>query len=183
MGKVRNGVSGKMPAFNAATYSDAAAQADYAALKTKTGSVDTVLIDRAKTLADGLQVFRKRGIDGIARVNCHSPDGIDLALIGFRDADIMRRARKHLEAADAVKIVQYVHALRDENAITKPCHPRWHVFQPGGTPLTNSTKRVDQDEAFAKYMNSNKTQFVTSGVVRTLADAERVRTEFGGMDL
>ena len=62
---------------------------------------------------------------------CHaSRDGFDLALFGFDDATIVRRARDHVDLATAQNIVAYVRSLG------VPSVGRGTVpFQPGNTTL------------------------------------------------
>jgi hypothetical protein len=62
---------------------------------------------------------------------CHaSRDGFDLAMFGFTDTTIIRRAVKHVDTATARNIVAYI------RTVSAPREPeKLRLFQPGGTPL------------------------------------------------
>lgn len=72
---------------------------------------------------------------------CHaSRDGFDLAFFGFSDADIVRRAVKHVDTATAFDIVAAIRAMR-----VPPAEEDLRLFQPGGVTLGS-------DVAFATAM-------------------------------
>ncbi|MDR3688823.1 MAG: hypothetical protein P4L46_05540 [Fimbriimonas sp.] len=101
-------------------------------------------------LVDGLRIWRKPGsIDGgAACATCHSPDGIELAAYDFDDADLLRRARRHLDDEDSQAIVDYVHALRTKLGfvhLRDPFNDR--PLQPGGRLLPGKTP-AERDYAF-----------------------------------
>lgn len=66
---------------------------------------------------------------------CHTAlDGFDVALFGFADADIVRRAVKHVDESTANEIVAYIHSL-DVTPIGRDVAP----FQPGGDIVASDT--------------------------------------------
>ena len=62
---------------------------------------------------------------------CHaSKDGFDLAMFGFTDTTIIRRAVKHVDSATAKNIVAYI------RTVSAPHEPeKLRLFQPKGAPL------------------------------------------------
>src|ERR1041385_6234825 len=62
---------------------------------------------------------------------CHaSRDGFALAMFGFTDTTIIRRAVKHVDTATACNIVAYI------RTVSAPREPeKLRLFQPGGAPL------------------------------------------------
>ena len=75
----------------------------------------------------GLAAWRRIGNHGSC-ISCHSPDTFDLALIGYSDADVTRRALDHVTAAEAAQIVQLIKATRQRYSIERPMHPQ--TFRP-----------------------------------------------------
>lgn len=103
-------------------------------------------------IAEGIRSWRKPGAHGSC-VSCHSPDGFDLAIIGYSDADITRRALDHVSAEDAAKIVQLVKATRQRYGIERPLHPlNFRPLQPGHEVLPGATHEA-RDLAFGNYLN------------------------------
>ncbi len=188
---VRNGSPDKgMPAFDAATVSDSTLKADYAALQSGVAvengssrhpSFSWTTADIDQRYRDGMVAWRKPDPAGAACANCHSPDAIDLALLGFPDEAILRRTAAHLPPADAEKLVDLVHAQRQRYKIERPCDPLWRPLQPGGEPLPGNTPD-EQDAAFLGELK-RLNLFVATGKVVTLDDAKRARDEITGINL
>ncbi|MDX2024505.1 MAG: cytochrome c [Deltaproteobacteria bacterium] len=187
--KVRSGIN-EMPAFAASFISDAQLTADFDALKKgaqpASAQVDVPLtwsqgkLDEIYT--QGLQVWRKPGsIDGQACTNCHSADGVEMAIIGFTDDAILRRAQQHLSAEDALVVRDFVHAQRRRFNIAKVCSPDWRPFQPGGEVLPGNTPN-EQDASFLAELQKRKL-LVATGKVVTLADAQKALAELQAIDL
>ncbi len=185
--------SGAMPSFRADYISDENLHKDYAALKALAGVPDraaVVAADPAKwSPAEvearyqlGLKAFRKPGaVDGLACANCHSPDGIELAVIGFTDDEILRRGQQHLSPADALLVRDFVHAQRRRFDIVRTCSPDWRPFQPGGKVLPGNTA-AEQDVAFLGELSQRGLK-VAAGKVIGLADAHAAMTEMQALDL
>ncbi len=101
---------------------------------------------------DGLSAFRAPGAHG-ACASCHVPDAFDLAVIGYSDEDIRRRALEHVDSAKAEQIVQLVHAQRQSHDLTRILHPaRFRPLQPGFEPLPGETPQ-DRDLAFLQFLH------------------------------
>ena len=103
-------------------------------------------------VVQGLEAWRSAdGLTGAACVNCHTPDGFDLAFIDFSDDDIRRRASPHVSPDQAEHIVALVRYLRDRYQIAEPKDPEtFRPFQPGGAPLpTAEDTHSHRDAAFA----------------------------------
>lgn len=187
--KVRQG-SRNMPAYTTGFVSDDVLRTDYAALAKRAATASLPTEHPALRWSDqevsdrytaGLVAWRKGDARGAACASCHSPDAIDLALIGYPDSTILRRAGQHLAIEDARKVVDFVHAQRRRFAITRPCAPSWRPFQPGGEPLPGNT--VEQQEmSFAAHLASLKLT-VAVGRVDGLADAIKARDELLAIDL
>jgi Cytochrome C oxidase, cbb3-type, subunit III len=186
---VRSG-HGAMPAFGADFVTDAELASDFGKLKSgvRLSQRDPIAslrwsdVEVEEAYQQGLKVWRKPGpIDGLACTNCHTPDGVELATIGYGDDAILRRAQEHLSPFDALKIRDFVHAQRRRFKIQKTCSTDWHPFQPGGTVLPGSTPG-EQDASFLAELVKRKLT-VVSGEVVTLDDATRALRELQAIDL
>ena len=63
--------------------------------------------------------------------SCHaSRDGFDLAVFGFSDTTILRRAVAHVDTATAHDIIAYIHRIQAPRR-----EEEMRLFQPRGTPL------------------------------------------------
>jgi hypothetical protein len=185
--------SAVMPAHDASFISDAELKSDYAILKKLVGVPATAAMlapgasewTVAKTeevYQRGLSVWRKASAkDGTACTHCHAPDAIDLALIGFSDDAIMRRANLHVDVKDALALRDFVHAQRKRFAISKPCSTDWRPFQPGGTVLPGKNAS-EQDISFRDELVKRNVQVMTGRIV-TLADAQRAVADLQAIDL
>src|SRR5262249_54960816 len=91
--------------------------------------------------ARGLKAWRTQGsVDNNACVFCHGPDAMDLAYLGYSDAQMYRRGFTHVDQAIIDDVVDMVHALRAKFNITQPSDPaKTRPFQPGGEVLPGST--------------------------------------------
>lgn len=170
---VRQG-SGAMPPFPASYIADEALARDFEALRelrsAGPGARSTVGREPAwsnddveRLRRDGLAMFRKRDAHGAACASCHSPDGLDLALIGYPDATILRRALMHLSPDDALVVRDFVHAQRRHWGITRPCSPSWRVLQPGGEVLPGATVG-EQEVAFFEQLAEQGSLIATAKI-------------------
>lgn len=133
---------------------------------------------------EGLKLWRKPGAiaGGAACNSCHGPDGLEIALYDFSDADIYRRAFPHLGDQDSKDTVKFIHAVRDKYHITHLMDPMLdRPLQPGGRPLPGATPE-ERDLAFAKVL-AQRMPFTLTGEVNSLADAEKVKKEYLQIDL
>jgi hypothetical protein len=190
--KVRAGVNA-MPAFSVDFVSDAQLSADFDNLKKLAGQSGGLaqVANGPDTWTDaqveeiyrtGLAVWRKPGsVDQQACTNCHSPDGVELAIIGFTDDAILRRGQQHLSPEDALTVRDFIHAQRRRLGIAKVCATDWRPFQPGGTVLPGANK-TEQDAAFLEVLRRRKL-LVATGKVVTLEDARRALEEIQTVDL
>jgi mono/diheme cytochrome c family protein len=187
---VRNGKA-LMPAFDAGFISDAVLKSDFALLKSgakiasagskedpRTWSKERV----AKAISQGRVAWRKKGaVDGKTCANCHSPDGIELAVIGYNDDDILRRGQMHVAPSEALIIRDYIHAMRTKYKILETCSVDWRPFQPGGKVLPGNSP-AEQDDAFMAELKKRKLM-VAVGKVRTLEDAKVAMAELQSIDM
>jgi len=192
IGKVRVGFK-EMPAFAASFITDADLGADFNALVSLKNNPGGALaaaggeqnwseaqVEAAYT--KGLEIFRKAGsIDGQACTNCHSADGVELAIIGFKDDSILRRGQQHLAPEDALVVRDFIHAQRRRLGIAEVCSADWRPFQPGGHVLPGNTPG-EQDIAFLKELQKRGLK-VAVGKVETLADARAALEEMQKVDL
>ncbi|MEM9191568.1 MAG: cytochrome c, partial [Myxococcota bacterium] len=181
-----------MPSFAEGFIDEATLRADYEALGALNGAAPADLrpaggewtwteAQVADALARGMEAWRKPDHEGVACANCHSPDALDLAIIGYTDDAILRRSGLHIPAEDAAAVVDFIHAQRRRFNITKPCSRDWRPLQPGGAVLPGDTA-AEQDLAFARELQRRNYTLVT-GVVETLDDAKLVYREMVETDL
>lgn len=146
----------------------------------------------AKALDEGLASFRYRG-NGGACVGCHAPDGYDLARVGYSDADIRRRAIKHVDDARSDILVNYVHALRQKYKMTQLLHPaRYRPEQPAfdafeaktpGLEVTDPKAQEERDFAFMQSLTDQYKLSWATGKIDSLAKAKQAYDELHAMDL
>jgi len=147
-------VPGRMPAFGPELISDDQLRADWeiltavpmaerAAAATLApvvlpgGLEDPAAVDQA--IEEGRALWRVQGKRGSC-AGCHGPEGIDLARLGYRDSDILRRALgQEMTDAESHALVQMVRALRTRHAMEDVCDPRQPFLQPGGAVLPGAT--------------------------------------------
>lgn len=118
--------------------------------------------DLEVALEVGLAAWTFPASNGGACVSCHSPDGIDLARIGYSDCDIRRRALDHVDEVQADAIVNLIHALRQIYDVQRPLHPdEYRPLQPAHEPFGPPADDVDivstdsqdaRDALFANYL-------------------------------
>ncbi len=182
----------EMPAWSIEQISDADLEHDYAVLTGKATNagaanglrrLSEISDDEYRAnLADGLAVWRRAGQHG-ACASCHTPDGIDLARIGFSDATIIRRAiGQSVNAADAQKVVTMVHAVRRKYGIDVPCDAAtFRPFQPGGAVLPGDTV-VARDMAFFAQLKKMGL-LVATQTIKTESDARKAEAQLTAVDL
>jgi hypothetical protein len=182
-----------MPAFDSAFVTDSQIAADFAALQRlgsappgpvarKAGPETWTVAEIESAYAKGLNTWRKAGsVDGQACTHCHSPDGVELAIIGYSDDAILRRAQQHLNADDALFVRDFIHVQRRKFGIAKTCSPDWRPFQPGGDVLA-ADSASGQDAIFLKSLNERKLM-LAAGTVVTLDDAKKAFQELQAVDV
>jgi len=196
---------GKMPLFSATEVTDALLKADWDAIQSavppqpssaaqRPAWLDWTSVQVDEAYARGLAAWRKPNVRGMACAGCHAPDGIDLAVIGYNDADVLRRAARLAEPDVALGALDLLHAQRKRYDFVALCDPiKWRPFQPGGTilgdieesarpPVTDAENtqqavlRGAREVAFAKSLVAQPLQ-LAAGDIRTLDDAHRARDE------
>jgi len=191
---VRTGEAGGMPAFGPELIDDATLRADHAQFvspgkasdstttATQNPSVGWSEADIERHYREGLTVWRTPDDHGAACAGCHSPDAIDLALIGYPDDAILRRAALHLPAEQGRILVDFVAAQRRRFHIDAPCDPmRWRPFQPGGEVLPGETAN-EQDLALSQHLQSLGL-LIAIGQIDSLQAAHRAEAELAALDL
>jgi hypothetical protein len=135
-----------------------------------------------QAMASGLAVWRQQRLDvnGVnkgACANCHSADGIELAIWNFDNADVVRRA--HLDGvstADQAKLVTFFRAMRQKYRIVALRDiQKDHPFQPGGTWYTGTSD--ERDLAFANGSFTQVAPTLMGARIATLADARKAIQE------
>jgi hypothetical protein len=145
-----------------------------------------------QVLSKGMDAWTYPGKNG-GCVNCHAPDGIDLAKIGYSDCDIERRALAHVPAAQAQDLVKFIHGMRQIYQIEKPLHPdKFRPLQPGYEPLGEAQNDVDvvntqsqdqRDELFMNYLIHDKKLLWASGKIDSINKAHQAYNELLQLDL
>jgi hypothetical protein len=145
-----------------------------------------------QALIDGLEVWRYPG-EGGACVGCHSPDGIELARVGYADVDIHRRAVGHVDVDQADTLVTYVHALRQQHEMTWLLHPaKFRPLQPAHLPFAETTPglevtdpaaQVERDEAFLLHLQDELALRWATDTIDSLAKAHTAYDELLAIDL
>jgi hypothetical protein len=131
---------------------------------------------------EGMEAWRRAGNHGNC-AGCHSPDAFDLALIGYSDADITRRALDHVSAEDAGKIVRLVKAVRQDYGIERPLHPlHFRPLQPGQEVLPGATHTA-RDLAFANYLNDAVKLIWAKDRIESRAQAKAAQEQMLTLDL
>lgn len=147
--------------------------------------------DLDKAYAEGLEAWRYPGIRG-ACAGCHSPDAYDLALVGYADADILRRAVDHVSMEQAEALVAFIHAVRQKHDMQQLLHPaKYRPLQPTfesfehTTPGLEPTDGAAQDERDVAFMDSLLALNLlwANGEVDTLAKAHQAYDELNALDL
>jgi mono/diheme cytochrome c family protein len=201
----------QMPPFDEAAAPRARLVADFAALTTPAPSASAADPDcgpgfralpplgdaeRAARIARGLAAYRKPGPKG-ACAGCHSAAAIDLAFIGFSDADILRRAIPQVGVEDARAVLDLVHALRARHRIDRPLHPRrFRLLQPGDEVLPELRQPMvypglaspgehdaARDAAFARALVDDVGLLLAGTPITTVAAARAAERQLLELDL
>jgi hypothetical protein len=140
----------------------------------------------------GLEMWRYVGARG-ACAGCHSQDAIELARVGYTDADIRRRALDHVTDEQATAIINLVHAVRQRYRMTRLLHPaRFRPLQPGyepwpevtqGLEVTDSRAQSERDAAFMDHLVNDRRLLWATGRISTLAQAHQAYDELHAIDL
>lgn len=140
----------------------------------------------------GLDTWRFPGMGG-ACAGCHSPDGYDLARVGFADDAIKRRALDHVSDQQADVLVTYIHALRQKYQLVSLLHPgKFRPLQPGhlawpettpGLEVTDPQAQDERDEAFMNHLVDDRGLLIATGTVDSLAAAQQAHDELRAIDL
>ena len=130
----------------------------------------------------GLAAWRKSGkIDNAACANCHGPDGFELAIYDFTDANILRRARPHLGDVDAQRVLGLIHAVRHKYGIQKRLDPMLdRPFQPTGRVLPGATA-PERDVAFGHELE-DRLPLLMKGKITTLDEAKAAADQIMALD-
>lgn len=142
--------------------------------------------------AAGLEAWRYEGTRG-ACAGCHSPDAIELARIGYSDADVRRRAAAHVDEARADAIVGLIHVQRQRYGMTRLLHPaRFRPLQPAyepfeartpGLPVHGSQAQNERDEAFMDHLVNERKLLWATGRIDSLEKAHQAYDELLAIDL
>jgi len=189
----------RMPAFSTARLGDADIAAIFAwrsAIPTgQTAPVPAVYclsrpeatwtMDQVNTAySNGLKAWRTPGeVDNNACVGCHAADPMDLAFIGYSDAQMYRRAFSHvMNQATIDSVIDMVHALRAKYNIVQPPDPLvYRPFQPGGAVLPGNSAQ-ERDQAFGQELSDMKLRLM-GAPINSVADAKQAWDELAALDL
>jgi mono/diheme cytochrome c family protein len=190
----------RMPAFSPARISDADIAAVFAWRSTaipmgQTAPVPAVYClsrpeanwtaDQVTTAyTNGLKAWRTPGtVDNNACVSCHAADPMDLAFIGYSDAQMYRRAFSHVQDQTVIDaVVDMVHALRAKYSIVQPPDPlKYRPFQPGGAVLAGNSAQ-ERDQAFGQELSDMKLRLM-GAPINSVADAKTAWDELAALDL
>jgi mono/diheme cytochrome c family protein len=133
---------------------------------------------------NGLTAWRTPGeVDNNACVGCHAADPMDLAFIGYSDAQMYRRAFSHVQNQATIDaVIDMVHALRAKYNITQPPDPlKYRPFQPGGAVLPGNSAQ-ERDQAFGQELSDMKLRLM-GAPINSVADAKQAWTELAALDL
>jgi mono/diheme cytochrome c family protein len=133
---------------------------------------------------NGLTAWRTPGeVDNNACVGCHAADPMDLAYIGYSDAQMYRRAFSHVQNQATIDaVIDMVHALRAKYNIVQPPNPvTYRPFQPGGAVLPGNSAQ-ERDQAFGQELSDMKLRLM-GAPINSVADAKQAWTELAALDL
>ncbi|MBN1209524.1 MAG: hypothetical protein JXB05_32030 [Myxococcaceae bacterium] len=140
----------------------------------------------------GLQAWRYEGTRGSC-ASCHSPDAIELARVGYTDADLLRRAGSHVDQPRANAIVGLIHAQRQRYDMKRLLHPaRFRPLQPAyepfaartpGLPVHDSAAQSERDEAFMDHLLNDRKLLWATGRIDSLEKAHQAYDELLAIDL
>jgi hypothetical protein len=190
----------RMPAFSTARISDADIAAVFAWRSAAIPMGQTAPVPSVYCLArpeaswtadqvttaytNGLKAWRTPGeVDNNACVGCHAADPMDLAFIGYSDAQMYRRAFSHvMNQATIDAVIDMVHALRAKYNIVQPPDPlTYRPFQPGGAVLPGNSAQ-ERDQAFGQELSDMKLRLM-GAPINSVADAQTAWTELAALDL
>lgn len=150
-------------------------------------------VELSSALSAGYAAWTDPNSNGGPCVSCHSPDGFDLAMIGYSDCDIRRRALDHVTATQADAIVAYIHALRQQHAIESPLHPdKYRPLQPAyaafGDPaddveVADTELQDERDEAFMRHLTEQLGLTWATAKIDSLELAHKAHDELLELDL
>src|SRR5579871_3029946 len=147
--------------------------AKFAAIATAVAAIASPTVS-----APGIELFRKVGKDGQRCADCHSPDGIEIGVFNFPQDDIERRARNHLDAADARRIAGL---LTKRPSLSHPVNPETErPLQPGHFLLPGETA-VQRDGEFAAEI-AKLVPGLGGPPIRTKAQAFKTRDRLLALD-
>jgi mono/diheme cytochrome c family protein len=131
----------------------------------------------------GLTAWRTAGdVDGNACVSCHGADPMDLASIGYTDAQIYRRGFNHSSQAVLDDVVDMVHAMRAKYQIVDPPDPAtFRPFQPGGEVLPGATA-PERDRAFGQELQQMGLKLM-GAPINSAVEARAAWDELKGVNL
>ncbi|WP_224248420.1 hypothetical protein [Hyalangium gracile] len=140
----------------------------------------------------GLAAWRYEGTRGSC-ASCHSPDAIELARVGYTDADVLRRASTHVDEARANAILGLIHAQRQRYDMKRLLHPaRFRPLQPAYEPFAASTPNLpvhdsqaqnERDAAFMDHLVNDRKLLWATGRIDSLAKAHQAYDELHAIDL
>ncbi len=146
----------------------------------------------ASRYSTGLAAWRHEGRRG-ACAGCHSPDAIELARVGYTDADIRRRALTHVDEARATAIIGLIRVQRQRYGMTRLLHPaRFRPLQPAyepfptrtpNLPVHDSTAQSERDAAFMDHLVNDRKLLWATGRIDSLARAWQAYDELRAIDL
>jgi hypothetical protein len=182
---------GWMPAFDKQHFDDDSLRRAYAYLTqsalTETGKC------RAETAftADQQQEMYQRGLaawrsrntafDNAGCFQCHGPDGLTFAYVGFSDGDILRRANRHVEPAKAFDVVDMIHALRQKYSLPRRNPAVVRPLQPGGFVTAGATT-AERDLSFGRQLQQMGLAFA-NGYINDSAQAALAAAELGNINM
>ncbi|MEM9195991.1 MAG: hypothetical protein AAGF12_42890, partial [Myxococcota bacterium] len=172
----------RMPPFSEAAYPEAALAFDHAVLsgapppsyndpppRAEPESWDDSTVEAR--FRDGLAAFREPGLGDQSCAMCHSPDGLDLAVIGFSDADVLRHALRIVDAETGLRIRDLVHAQRRRFHIAEPCARNTRPFQVEVSRQLGGDDRTRDDEFFRIIREDLGLQIAAPQPARTYEEA------------
>ena len=134
-------------------------------------------------LTQGLAIYRSPSSMNGACASCHSPDGYDIAKIGFSDATIRRRALAHVSSDQADQLVEYIHAMRVKYGIQRPLNPAtYRPMQPQFEALPGATPD-DRDVSFMNYLHDTVKLKLATDFIDTEDKAVATEAQLQAIDL
>ncbi|MDY7233102.1 hypothetical protein [Hyalangium rubrum] len=142
--------------------------------------------------AAGMAAWRHEGTRG-ACAGCHSPDAIELARVGYTDADLRRRALSHVDEEKANALVGLIHVQRQRYEMKRLLHPgRFRPLQPAYEPFAATTPGLsvhepsaqsERDGAFMDSLVNERKLLWATGRIDSLEKARQAYDELLAIDL